>query len=200
MKEILALLSAILIIVAAPPYIIDTVKGKTKPQRVTWLIFSVLGLIAFFSQLSLGATWSLVFLGFDTSASILAFILSVKYGVGGHSRLDTIALTIAGSGVLLALLAKQPIIALLGVILADISGVTLTIRKAYTHPGTETAISWWLVGTASLLGVLTVGEVKLSLLIYPIYLLIVNYAVPVAQIFGYKLNKKTSCHRSIHST
>ena len=54
MKEDLALFSAVLIIAGAPPYIINTIKGRTRPERITWLIFSVLGLIAFVSQFYLG--------------------------------------------------------------------------------------------------------------------------------------------------
>lgn len=184
MKELLTLLSAGLILLAAPPYIIDTVKGKTRPERITWLIFSILGIIAFVSQLSLGGTWSLVFSGMDTLASIMVFILSLRFGVGGFTRLDISALFIATVGVLIAIIAKQPIISITGVILADLSGAALTVRKTYLQPKSETMISWLLVGTASLLGVLTVGKVSLGLLMYPVYLMLVNYSVPVAALLG----------------
>jgi hypothetical protein len=183
-QEASAVISAILILIAAPPYIIDTVKGRTKPERVTWFIFSVLGLIAFISQLSLGASWSLLFSGLDTAASILVFALSLKYGVGGHTRLDIAALIVAAIGVVIAIAAKQPIISLLGVILADFSGVVLTIKKTYENPDSETAITWLLVGTASLFGVLAVGRPTFSLLLYPFYLMVVNYAIPVTQLIG----------------
>ncbi len=190
MKEIFVVISAILILVAAPPYIIDTIKGKTRPERVTWLIFSILGLIAFISQITLGASWSLVFSGLDTSASILVFGLSIKYGVGGHTTLDTAALVIAGIGVVIAVLAKEPIISLLGVILADVSGTILTVKKTYLNPDSETTITWLLVGTAALFGVLTVGKFSFDILLYPFYLMIANYAVPVTQLIGYKLHKR----------
>lgn len=184
MKELLTLLSAGLILLAAPPYIIDTVKGKTRPERITWLIFSILGIIAFVSQLSLGGTWSLVFSGMDTLASITVFILSLRFGVGGFTRLDISALFIATVGVLIAIIAKQPVISIAGVILADLSGAALTVRKTYLQPKSETMVSWLLVGTASLLGVLTVGKMSLGLLMYPVYLMLVNYSVPVAALLG----------------
>jgi hypothetical protein len=181
MQGIFAAVSAVLILIAAPPYIIDTVRGNTKPERVTWLIFSILGVIAFISQLLMGASWSLVFSGLDTLASILVLCLSVKYGVGGHTKVDIIALIVASIGVLIAIFAKEPIISLLGVILADFSGVALTLKKTYVNPGSETAITWILVGTASLFGVLSVGRMSFGILLYPVYLTVVNFSVPFVQ-------------------
>lgn len=184
MQEMFAVISAVLILLAAPPYIIDTLKGNTKPERVTWFIFSVLGLIAFVSQLLLGASWTLVFSGLDTLASVLVFGLSLKYGVGGHTKLDITALIIATIGVLIAILAKEPIISLLGVILADVSGMALTIKKAYLDPKSETIITWLLAGTASVFGILSAGEMTVGILLYPVYLMVANYSIPLAQFIG----------------
>lgn len=192
MRELSALISAFLVLLAAPPYIIDTLKGKTKPERITWLIFSVLGIIAFISQLTLGASWSLVFSGLDTAASILVFSLSLKYGVGGYTKLDISALVIASVGVIIAVVARQPIISLLGVIVADFSGVTLSLKKAYQDPSSETTISWLLVGTASLFGLFAAGEFKVGILLYPFYLMFANYAIPVAQLLGRNMKKTNS--------
>ena len=182
MQEVFALTSAIFILVASPPYIIDILKGKTKPERITWLIFSVLGIIAFVSQLFLGASWSLLFSGLDTLASILILGLSLKFGVGGHTKLDVAALVIATIGVLVSIFAKEPIISLLGVIIADVSGVALTVKKVYEEPESETIITWVLVGTASLFGVLSVDHFTFGVLLYPVYLMFANYAVPFVQL------------------
>jgi hypothetical protein len=73
MREAFAIVSAILICIGQPPYIIDTINGKTKPERMTWFIFSLSGIVVFVSQIDLGATWSLVFTGFETAVSIFTF-------------------------------------------------------------------------------------------------------------------------------
>ncbi|MDB5161013.1 MAG: hypothetical protein JWO96_393 [Candidatus Saccharibacteria bacterium] len=190
MSQTLAILSVILILAAGPPYVLDILRKKTKPQRATWLIFTVLGLIAFISQLQLGATWSLVFLGLDTLGSLAVLILSIPYGVGGFSILDKYALSVATVGVLIAILAREPIIALLGVMAADLAGALPTIHKAYIAPDSETTISWLLVGTAALLGAFTVGKMDFNLLIYPIYLTIIQYAIPIAQFVGLRVTSK----------
>lgn len=182
MQQAAAFISAVLILLAGPPYIINTIRRRTQPERATWFIFSVLGLIALGSQLSLGANWSLVFTALDTLGSIATFGLSLWYGVGGFTKLDRLALAIAAIGVLVAVIAHAPLVALSGVILADVSGTLLTVRKAYQQPETETTISWLLVGTAALFGMLAVGRLQADLLLFPAYLLLANYSVPLAQL------------------
>ncbi len=110
--------------------------------------------------------------------------------------MDIGALTIAGIGVIIAIAAKQPIISLSGVIIADVSGVVLTVKKAYLHPGSETTISWLLVGTASLFGVLAVGQWSFGILLYPFYLMLANYSIPIAQFAGTKMRKNNHSSRS----
>ena len=184
MLELFAAISLVLTLLAAPPYIIDTFNRKTKPQRATWLILSILGLIGFFSQLAIEANWSLVFLGVDTAASLTVLGLSIPFGIGGFSLLDRYALVVAAIGVIVSVVANRPVIALLGIILADVAGTFLTVRKAFLHPGTETTISWVLVGSAAVFSVLAVGKTSLDLLIWPVYLVLANFAVPAAQFAG----------------
>jgi hypothetical protein len=198
MKEAAAFLSALLILIAAPPYVIDTIKGKTKPERITWFIFSILGVIAFVSQVAAGASWSLVFSGLDTSASILVFLLALKHGVGGHTRLDVWALCVAGIGVVIAIVAKEPLISLLGVILADVSGFALTVKKTYENPSSETTISLLLVGTAALFGIAAADKLSLSILLYPFYLMLANYVVPFTQFLGYRMRPKKTGSTTAH--
>ena len=184
MYQIFAAVSVACFLIAAPPYIIDTLRGKTKPERATWFVFSVLGIIAFVSQAKLGATWSLVFSGIDTFGSLIVFGLSIKFGIGGWTKLDRAALIVAGIGVVIAVVVHAPVIALLGNILADISGTLLTVYKTFRVPDTETTISWLLTGTSALMGVLSVGSFNLALLLYPAYLVAANYAIPVTQLIA----------------
>jgi len=190
LAEFFGLTAGLMLLAGAPPYLIDILKGKTKPERATWFIWSVLGVIAFFSQVSLGAHWSLLFAGFDAFGSILVFGLSLKYGVGGWTRLDKIALGIAGLGVFVSFVSHQPAVALIGVVLADLSGAVLTIRKTYLAPDSETTITWLFVGSSALFGALSVGKWSFGLLLYPVYLTIGNYGVLVAQWLGKISHKK----------
>ena len=59
MFQFLGLLSGVLSGGSYIPYLRDIFRHTTKPERASWLIWAVLGSIAFFSQLAEGATWSL---------------------------------------------------------------------------------------------------------------------------------------------
>src|SRR6266498_3135268 len=101
MLQFLGITSGILTGIACIPYIKDILLGKTKPERTTWLIWSLLGSIAFFSQMSEDANWSLWLTGIDTLGVIFIFLLSLNYGVGGWTKRDMIALIAAGIGLVL---------------------------------------------------------------------------------------------------
>jgi hypothetical protein len=180
-----AILSGIIVLIGAPFYAVDIFKGKTKPERTTWFIWSVLGVIAFLSQHALHARWSLVYSGLDALGSLIVFGLSLKYGVGGWTVLDRIALIVATIGVAVALVAHYPLVAILGIILADCAGAALTIRKTYHNPDSETSITWFGVGTSALFGALSVGRFRPALLLYPLYLAIVSYGVLIAKQLGH---------------
>lgn len=195
MEKYFAVISGLFALAASPPYIIDTLNNKTKPQRMTWFIFTVLSTIALISQWSLGASWSLVFLALDALASLIVLVLSLSRGVGGYTRLDMLALAIALAGALVSILVDKPIIALLGVIIADLAGVLLTIKKTYQEPASETTLSWLLFGFAASFGALAVGKVELELLLYPIYIAIVCFAVPVTQFISNKLRRPVASGR-----
>ena len=184
MRAVFVAIETALILAAAPPYVIDTLKRRTKPERATWFILSVLSVIGFVAELNIGVNWSLVFLGLDAATSITVFALSIPFGVGGSTPLDRYALAVAALGVAAALVVDKPIVALFGTILADIAGTSLTIRKAYLESSTETTVSWLLVGAAACFGVLTVGKIEFALLLWPVYLALANLAVPAAQWIG----------------
>jgi hypothetical protein len=184
MLQILGLLSAMLIPLCYAPYIKDIFALKTKPERASWFIWATHGSIAFFSQLAKGATDSLWLSGLETLFSAIVFLLSLKYGVGGFTKRDITALSIAGIGLILWSITKEPAIALFLVIIVDAAGAYVTIVKSYEDPESETLITWILAGTAGLLSALSVGSMNLILLSYPIYIVIANYLTAGAILLG----------------
>ncbi len=184
MEKYFAIIVAVLMLAGAPPYLKDILNGKTKPERATWFIWSALGFIAFLAQFKLHGGWSLVFLGADAIGNLLVFILSFKYGVAGWSTTDKIALLVALIGLVVSVIVRQPVVALTGVVLADISGSALTIIKTYKYPDSETSITWIFLGTASLFGALSVGKLDWRLLLYPVYLSIATYGVFITQVLS----------------
>lgn len=190
MLQLLGIISGVIAVGSYLPYIKDTLGLTTKPERASWLIWSVLATIAFSSQLAEGATTSLWFTALDTLGALAIFILSIKYGVGGLTRRDISALIIAGIGLILWYLTRHASIALFITILIDASGAYLTVIKAYQDPGSETMSMWALVSVAAILAMFSVGSFNLILLTYPFYIFLANFSVAVAILLGRAKGKR----------
>lgn len=188
--QILGLTSGILGLVYCFPYIRDILLHKTKPERASWLIWSVLGSISFFSQLAKGATNSLWMTGADTLGVVVIFLLALKYGEGGLAPRDIKALIVASLGLVIWYFTKEPAFALFIVILVDGAGAILTILKAYEDPGSETMSAWFISGLSGFVAALSVGSLNWILLSYPLYIGIANWAVIVAMLLGKREQKK----------
>ena len=180
MLQIFGYLSGILAALAFIPYIRDILRLKTKPHRTAFFIWAVLGGIAFSSQLAKGAYYSLILPGSETLLIVVILLLSLKYGVGGFSKRDYIALLVAAVGLTAWYLTKEAAVALYVVIMIDAAGTYLIVHKAYLNPGSETLISWVAATIAGLFAMISVGSFDLILLSYPFYIFLANAAVVVA--------------------
>ena len=163
------------------PYIRDTIAGRTKPQRASWLIWSVLSLIAFFSQIFEGATSSLWFAGVQAGATVIIFVLSIWVGKGRFlSHSDYLILAAAALGLVLWYQTDNAAYALAITISISLLGGLATAVKAYHDPESETLMTWVICFIASVFAALSVGAVDFTLLAYPLYLFLLNLSFIVA--------------------
>ena len=86
--DITGLISTIIAVYCTIPYIVATVKGKTKPHQLSWLIFVIMNGIVLFSQYFEGGRQSILITLTFFVGSLLEFILSLKYGTRDTSRWD----------------------------------------------------------------------------------------------------------------
>jgi hypothetical protein len=182
--EAFGIASGILSIVMFVPYVRDILRHTTKPQRATWIIWTVLGCISFASQWAKGATDSLWLTGGQTLGVFVVFALAFPYGTGGLARRDIFSLVAAFSGLVLWYFTKEPLAALMIVIIIDVLGGWLTVLKAYEHPESETLITWILSATSGVLGAIAVGSLNYALLLYPVYLALINGTIAVSILLG----------------
>lgn len=166
------------------PYIRDILRKTTQPHRASWLIWSVLGLIAFFSQYAEGATDSLWMTGAQTLGTVVVLALSLKFGTEGFSALDRISLLAAIFGVVWWYFTRNAVYALLITIAVDVISAGLTAKKAYALPESETMSTWILSATSSVFGTLAVGSFNPVLMVYPFYVFLASSGVILAIIFG----------------
>jgi hypothetical protein len=177
MAAILGLLAGVLTIVDAIPYLRDVLRGSTRPHRGTWLIWSVLAIVACLSQRADGASWSLVMVATQAVTTTTIFWLAIRRGVGGVTPTEFALFGLAGAGVVGWLLADEPVVATACVVAADLIGLALMVPKTWRDPGSETLITFVLGSLAGALAAGAVGELDASLLLYPVYYCLGNAAI-----------------------
>lgn len=177
LTPILGLLAGAVGIVDTVPYVRDMLRGLTRPHRGTWLIWGVLAVVAYGSQRADGGSWSLVMTGTQAILTGLVFLLAIRHGEGGLSAVDLSLIGVAGAGVIGWLVARQPVVAVACVIAADLSAAAMMTPKTYRDPGSETLAMYALAGVAGALATAAVGELDVSLMLYPAYYCLVNSAM-----------------------
>jgi hypothetical protein len=156
------------------PYIRDMLRGVTRPHRGTWLIWGVLAIVVCLSQRADGASWSLVMAGSQAVLTAIVFVLAIRRGEGGVSRLDALMIAVAVGGLSGWMLADEPLVATACVVAADSIGVALMLPKTYRDPDSETLVTVALASLAGVLAAAAVAAPDPSLLLYPAYYCVAN--------------------------
>lgn len=188
---IFGILAGVFSALCYPPYLYAIFKGQAKPERASWLIWTVLTAMGFFSQMAVGATHALWLPGVQGIGVLIVFILSIKYGYGGLMRRDVLTLIAAGITLLIWYFTKDAVIAVYLTVIIDGFGAWLTVIKSYEHPETETLITWLLSGIGGFFGLLAVQALDLSQLSYPFYIFLANFAVVFAILLGRRKQKRS---------
>lgn len=181
LDAIFIILATIISIAGYLPYISDIIKRKTKPNRVTWLIWSILGTVLCFTSFELSNyDWMIICVPivYMIGPSTVA-ILSFWYGEESTSKFDIFCFACAFIGLGLWLFLDMVVFALWLSILIDGIGALPTIRKSYTNPESESLMGWTAFSLASALnfGVMLHrfdGTESVHSLVYPLYLFLIS--------------------------
>jgi hypothetical protein len=173
----LAALGACLGLIGNLAYLRDMIHGRTVAHRGSWLVWSVIAVLAAASHGAEGGRWSLVVLGCQAAGTVAVWALATTRGVGGLSPGNLCLLALAGAGVLGWLTASDPLVATLCAVLADGAGLVAVVPKIWRDPGSETLATYALAGATGLLACLTVASFDVALLLFPLYYCLANAAV-----------------------
>lgn len=157
-------------------YLVDTVKGKVKPNRVSFLLWSIAPFIAFAAQIKQGVgleslmTFSTGFLPLTT---FFASFVNKK-AEWKITKFDFVCGVLSILGLVLWLITKVGNIAIAFSILADALAAIPTLVKAYRYPDTELAWPWIATVFGVVLTLLTLNRLTFANSGFIIYILIVN--------------------------
>jgi hypothetical protein len=161
-------------IVAFFMYLRPILKGKLKPNRATWWIWTVVGFMlsaSYFSSSKNHTVWIPVLYA---AVPLFVAILSIKYGKGGWTPFDRYCLLGAGLSMLLWWILNSPLIALLINLLIDFLGALPTIRKVYYEPRSEDRAAWTWFFAGNTVNLFAVKSWKFTDASYPIYMFLVT--------------------------
>lgn len=124
-------------------YIVDVVKGKVKPNRVSWFLWAIAPFIAFAAQVKQGVGLESVLAfsaGFIPLLTFLATFINKK-SIWKLTKFDFICGGLSLLGIFFWLITKNPNVAILFAILADTLASLPTIIKSWKEPETE---NYWV--------------------------------------------------------
>ena len=193
-KSVIGLIAGIIAFTAYIIYIISILKGRTKPNRSTWWIWSFMGLVVGLSYYLSGAVNTIWVPVVEFIGPLSIALLSVKYGEGKLSdKTDLICLVGAVLSVILWIIFNNPVIALVTNLAADSFAIVPTIKKSYLRPEGEDFWAWLGTGTADSLNFFAVERFSFAILIYPIYMLVSDLIIVIVLLMKKKdIMKDTS--------
>lgn len=166
--------AGIITLVALIPYVIAILRKETKPNRATWWIWLVVGLMIGISYYSSGAKHTIWVPVTYVIGPLIIVALSFKYGEGGWTWFDRSCLLVAGISAVLWWMFKTPLIALLINLFIDFLGALPTIRKSYSEPKGEDRTAWTLFFAGNVVNLFAVETWTFSIAVYPIYMLLLT--------------------------
>lgn len=182
MLQYLVILGALVSLAGCLSYAYETVKGRTKPNRVSWLMWSIAPLIATAAGLASGVTWAVLPVFMSGFGPLLILIASVS-NTSSYWKLETFDYLCGAFSILaliLWLITKDANVAITFAILSDASAAIPTLKKAWQNADTET---YWpyIGGSFSVLtGLFAVQLWNFPTLAFPVYLFFINIVLIVA--------------------
>ena len=171
------IVAAILLrLMAGGGYLISTLRGKAKPSIVSWSLWSLTALIAFAAQIYKGGGFEALVtlaIAIGPAAVIAAALLKGAQSLM-FTRLDVWCLLLAIAGIILWIKTKDPLLALLMSIVADIFASIPTVVKSYLMPQTESAAAYSLSIISMIVTLLTIRQWNVMSWAFPLYILVIN--------------------------
>jgi hypothetical protein len=167
-------------------YFRDTLKGETKPNRVTFFLWGVAPLIAFFAQHNAGggeqAFYTLVIALMPLAIFGASFVDRKAYWKITPFDIACGCISLVALGLLL--LTNQPLLSLLFSVVADLSAAIPTIIKSYKYPETETTLAYAFEIGSSLVVLLTIHNWIFVDYFFAAYVLCTNAMFTLILIFS----------------
>ena len=173
-NEKFVLVGALLNILGSTTYAYHTIKGKTKPNRITWFLWALAPLIAFAAEIGQGVglrSLMTFMVGFGPLMVFIASFLNRK-AYWQITPLDIVCGCLSVAALILWLLTRVGNVAIILSIASDLLASVPTIIKSYREPDTEHPDVFRNGALSAAITLLTVKEWTLANYGFPLYILL----------------------------
>ncbi len=167
-----AIAGAIINFVACLSYVRAILRGEATPNRVTWLLWVFVPLIAAAAQWRAGVGISTLVV-LSVGAGPACVVLASFAGGTGSWRLgpfDYVCGACSLAALALWAITGDPVTAIVLSILADAAAALPTVRKAWLEPATENRSAYLIAFLGMVVGILSVRDATFSALAFNAYL------------------------------
>ncbi len=154
-----AILGALITVAGSASYARDTLRGRTQPNRVSWMLWTVAPLIAFAAEVVQGVGLESL-LTLAVGVGPLLVVIASFLDPNAYYRLtrfDGVCACLSLAALVAWALTGTGNIAIVFSILADLFGLIPTLRKAHRDPQTESASAFLASGCGAVITLLTVA-------------------------------------------
>lgn len=189
-KFVIGIVAGIISSIAYIIYFRSILKGKSKPSRVTWWIWTFMGGILALSYYFSGARDTIWAPIVEFVGPLITALLAIKYGEGGIEDMTDI-LCFAGGvlSIILWTVSGSPELALFTNLAVDTFAIIPTVKKSFLRPHEESLSAWAGTGLGDLINLFASERLVLAIIIYPAWMLVDDLVILVSLILGKRRNK-----------
>jgi hypothetical protein len=160
-------------------YVRDTLRGTTSPNRVTWSLWAIEGILAFGVELQqhVGvAAWMTLMLGFVPFVVVVASFKN-SHSVWKIGVFDIFCGSISLAGLVFWAFINEPTIALVSFVCADQVAALPTLRKSWLAPSTETPWTYFMGCLNCVITILTLKVLTTEGALFPGCIVVTDFVL-----------------------
>lgn len=174
MKNVLAIIAAIVAVGGNIPYLRDAIKKRVTPHPYTWLVWSIVSGITLYGQIVKGAGVGALPTAVAEAFTIGIFIFSLRYGFKNVVKTDNYFLAVALLGLLPWIITRDPTISVVIAVAIDLIAFTPTIRKTWVRPSSETSVLYGANVLRHILTLLSLQSYNIATTLHSIAMITTN--------------------------
>lgn len=173
------IVAALLNIIGAAVYATKTFKGETQPNRVTWLLWAVVPMIAFFAELQEGVGIQSLMTFMIGLGPLVVFVASFlnRKAFWQISKLDIVCAVLSVVALIAWKLSGDADIAIAFALLADALAGLPTLIKSWTNPDSEHYAPYLTSAFSAAITLATISVWSFATYAFPAYILITGLLV-----------------------